>query len=637
VIAVGATDQSDAKWNYSCTGSALDLVAPSGNTDWQGDIWTTDLTGAAGVSSSDYMSVFGGTSAACPLVAGLAGLILSKDNYLYRDQVKTIIQHTAKDLGASGWDDQYGWGRIDAAAALRITLSGVLPGNEVWRGNVNLSGNVTVPNGVTLVVLGGTTVNAAGNSKIRVEGNLVSLDGATFTRTDGQWYGLEFYNGSSGSSLYGCTVQNASYGVFIYNTEVAISHCTIQNNSTGVYASCYEVGMVWNLIEDNYYGVYCANYGDPGLVPNNVIRWDSWGVRGDGTSQPYLGIYMGYNSLYGNDYYDVYSDYSGTIWAQGNWWGDYPAYPIVTGNVDYSGALSVDPNSGMGKRAKPSVSAALGTFPNVVERQDTIGVRELDAAYALMLKGQEEEALVAFQQLSSRYPDHLAGSKALVFSSRLQQKRGVDFASDLKAFDSQHPNTRAGWTAQHLLVGRLLKDGDVEEAALAAEKLIGVADSTTAKLALYDAGNISWYRLGDKDRALRHFAALKARFPGDPLTVSAMAAMGENVAEPSRQKVQATPPVTREYALLSSYPNPFNPVARIQFALPRAGVVSLVVYDVLGREVARLVEGYCDAGDHSVVWDAKSNASGTYYARFRVFDELGNLQYSRVDKLLLMR
>jgi len=116
-----------------------------------------------------------------------------------------------------------------------------------------------------------------------------------------------------------------------------------------------------------------------------------------------------------------------------------------------------------------------------------------------------------------------------------------------------------------------------------------------------------------------------------------MATLGENVAEPSRQKVQATLPVTREYALLPSYPNPFNPATRIEFALPRGGVVSLVVYDVLGREVATLADGYYDAGNHSVLWDVKSNASGTYYARFKVFDELGNVKYSRVNKLLLMR
>ncbi|HEX9657049.1 MAG TPA: S8 family serine peptidase, partial [Bacteroidota bacterium] len=205
VIAVGATDADDEIWDYSCTGSALDVVAPSGDTDFDGDIWTTDLSGSAGVSSTDYMSVFGGTSAACPLVAGLAGLILSKDSYLTNIQVQTILQHTAKDLGSSGRDDNYGWGRVDAWAALRKTYSGVLPGNEVWRGTVAVSGNVTVPSGVTLLVLPGTTISFAGNYKLRVEGKLLAVgygaeqpsNPVTFTRSGGQWYGIEFYNGNN--------------------------------------------------------------------------------------------------------------------------------------------------------------------------------------------------------------------------------------------------------------------------------------------------------------------------------------------------------------------------------------------------------------------------------------------------------
>jgi hypothetical protein len=66
------------------------------------------------------------------------------------------------------------------------------------------------------------------------------------------------------------------------------------------------------------------------------------------------------------------------------------------------------------------------------------------------------------------------------------------------------------------------------------------------------------------------------------------------------------------YALYSNYPNPFNPITTIQFDLPKSGFVSLKVYDYLGKEVSTLVDGECDAGRHSIRFDAGSLASGVY-------------------------
>jgi len=68
-------------------------------------------------------------------------------------------------------------------------------------------------------------------------------------------------------------------------------------------------------------------------------------------------------------------------------------------------------------------------------------------------------------------------------------------------------------------------------------------------------------------------------------------------------------------ALLGNYPNPFNPVTAISFQLSAISPVSLVVYDVLGREVARLVDGIQQAGYHRVNFDGSNLASGVYYYR----------------------
>ena len=68
----------------------------------------------------------------------------------------------------------------------------------------------------------------------------------------------------------------------------------------------------------------------------------------------------------------------------------------------------------------------------------------------------------------------------------------------------------------------------------------------------------------------------------------------------------------RSIQLFPAYPNPFNPTTTISYALSRASHTTLTVYDLLGREVAVLVDERVAAGDHQVVFDASRLASGVY-------------------------
>ena len=122
VITVGAIDNRGNIWNYSQRGASMDLVAPSGGVP--GNIVTTDRMGNFGYNNTNYTNTFNGTSAACPQVAGVAALMLSVRPDLTEAQVRTILQNTARDLGSAGFDNTYGYGLVDAHAAVAPRLSG---------------------------------------------------------------------------------------------------------------------------------------------------------------------------------------------------------------------------------------------------------------------------------------------------------------------------------------------------------------------------------------------------------------------------------------------------------------------------------------------------------------------------------
>ena len=150
VIAVAACNDSGTRSAYSDHGAAISVAFPS--NDYRTDtgpvprtpgIWTTDRAGRQGYNpgsptrgdaTGNYTNAFGGTSSACPGVAGAAALVLSVAPGLRADEVRGVLQRSATRIGnpedydAAGHSAHYGYGRVDAAGAVRLARAAGPPG-----------------------------------------------------------------------------------------------------------------------------------------------------------------------------------------------------------------------------------------------------------------------------------------------------------------------------------------------------------------------------------------------------------------------------------------------------------------------------------------------------------------------------
>jgi len=89
--------------------------------------------------------------------------------------------------------------------------------------------------------------------------------------------------------------------------------------------------------------------------------------------------------------------------------------------------------------------------------------------------------------------------------------------------------------------------------------------------------------------------------------------------------------IPAKFHMQQNYPNPFNPTTRIEYTLLSPGKVSLIIYNILGEEVTRLVDGEMLAGEHTAMWNASIFSSGIYFYRLRAGD------FIRTRKMVLLK
>jgi serine protease len=259
-IAVGATRYDETLSYYSNHGNGLDLVAPGGDLHaYQSDDEYADgvLQQTFSYSTSNFGYWFyQGTSMATPHVSGVAALLISAGVAFEPNEVRVALQSTAEDLGPEGWDETYGWGLVDAFAALQWTSE---PGVPV------LAAIEVSPNSVTLDEGQTQQFTAAGKDQY---GDPIDAGPITWDSND-EAVGTIDSGGLFTAVGGGTTTVSATGGTVVGTTSVTVEEVPV--------LTTIEVSPNSVTLDEGQTQQFTAagkdQYGDP--IDAGPITWDS--------------------------------------------------------------------------------------------------------------------------------------------------------------------------------------------------------------------------------------------------------------------------------------------------------------------------------------------------------------------------
>jgi subtilisin family serine protease len=621
VITVGGTAyRSDESYEIGGRGPATwEDVAPW--YDWplhpEPGLIKPDLVAPAeGVQSTLPGSAYSGetwsgTSMAAPHVAGVAALMLQRNPTLSPAGIDSVLQQTARDLGAPGKDNTYGAGAVDALAAVAAVPMDHLPNLDAVTLDADPTGDGVLDPGetATLVfsarnagvipatgVVGALTVEAS--PWVTVVTDSIPFPDAppgAETSNAGQPYELQIAadapaDGSFGLRLVLSTAEGFER-VFDLTAELGLPQWRTLDRGS-VYLTVTSRGSLGYLTGDRAEG---RGMGMVGL-PSALFTSSLWG-----------GIGVSY--LCNNDLDGVGSD--GAEWIE---------------------------------RLQPSGGVAI-----VDDGQGASGTQVFAAAFTDGGHAQPRGVTVELVAVASAETD-LAGAVVLQYAIR-------------NGGDDPLTGYRAGLFVDWDVVDALANVGAVDEAGRAVwvghpdgpvfgQAILG--DVPVSNLTLID--NVTYVfphdHVLDAHKQQMLSGSISLANASVPTDLSALAAAGpfdlapgEVVHVPFVVACGATPeaflaavaaaasggsltavepdapePLLIGPRLAQNHPNPFNPSTRIAFGLPSGGPVTVTVYDLAGRRVRELLRADLPAGDHSVRWDGRRDdgrpaAAGMYLYR----------------------
>jgi len=490
-------------------------------------------------------------------------------------------------------------------------------------------------------------------------------------------YGIKLRKSSV--NIKNCTFSNCSFGIYTWNSESDIhdnsiyncgsramyiyhSNCWIEDNTIyGEYAPttyakgihikgdydnedpiiagnlierCKSDGLLisfsspyigYNEINENQgIGLKADLYGNPEVEENEILSSGSDGMYIDDDALPILA--MGCNAFEGNTGYHVNSDQLSAINASINWWGQSPPNSgKINGNVQYSTYCYNYYCTSWGSGLSKALAAGM-TAEEIAARE------QLEKGYAFQCEKLYSQAVQEFEAVVAQYPETEEAILALVRIPVCYRKldRKNDVFSYMESVADDNQDELLGAMALSINVTKKIKDGDNDKALKDYEKIVDkFMPHDIAKEAMYGIFQI-YFEQGNEKNARKTLKEFEKEFPDDDYVVFMKIALGdvslENLPELEKgdhkndEHDVVASGIPDHFDLVKNHPNPFNPITRISFELPEAMHAKLEIFNILGQQVAVLVDREMEAGRFTEKWDGHDRngkvGGGLYLCRF---------------------
>jgi serine protease len=567
-ISVSAVRYNKTYTSYTSYGSTIDICAPGGDVtvDQNGDGYVDGVlqqthNGTNYTSFSYYF--YEGTSMACPHVAGVAALVIAKaGGSMSPSDVRAVLQNTAQDLGATGWDQYYGYGLVDANAAL----------------------NAVSGNNPPVAAFSGTPTS--GYAPLTV----TFTDASTNNPTSWSWT-----FGDGGTS----TAQNPSH------TYTSAGTYTVTLTATNAYGSDSETKTGYIVVSTAPTYPPVANFsGTPtsGNIPLTVTFTDlstynptswSWNFGDGGTSTAQnpthtytsAGTYtvtLTATNAYGSDsevktgyitasetteQCDDFNDGNYTGWgnATGTW--SISSYRL-RGNSTTTNAKITSP---FGSFTTGTITCSVAMSTGRTQRNTRIIFAYVDANNYRFIQGDD------------------VGNTWRIYER-------VNGTNTLRASWSRTISTNTWYAVTVTMAAN---------------------NSVTLKVGTTTLGS---YTFSSSKTGLVGVGYNNSNSYFDNFCVSTATGSADDWVEMSESSLPDA------FKLEQNRPNPFNPNTTISYSLTNPGHVTLEIYNILGQQVKTLVDQTQAAGPHQVEWNSTDNdghavASGIYFYRLTVGDQ----------------
>jgi len=533
--------------------------------------------------------------------------------------------------------------------------------NTTWDGQIFLDNTVTVQSGSKLTIKPNTQVFIGDGKAINVYGEL-EADGVTFTAMDNNWTGITYHSGSDGYIRNSTIEKTHEYGgaaIRIYsNNFMEIDGNTIQNltgAASGIsLINADNVYIYDNRIENTTnYGIYAYN-SDGKIFDNFIKNFTNSGIYASSYSHVVLSAisgsnYVGENSVIGGKYglqigYQAYlnagnsssfasqnriANQSGSGWAhiystsaysntaKYNYFKHYNSSstsPVTNGSLSVYPWLYTAPNPGAG-------------FKVVATEETKQTEEELLLEEAMMYKYQNnytESEKILSRLITESTEGRIIQQSLMEYAWVAQLSNDESFFKKLEGLESGFSSSINEIAAKSALAKLHYSKRAYDKALKQLDKIIEKNPDTEEEQAALIFASCVATDAGYSGRALEYYGlVINDRFKtstqsGELLELNHYMQNSMANHEGENEFDEGTDLELPKSIFLSNYPNPFNPTTTINYALPEQAGVTLKLYDLLGREVALLVNEVKDAGEYSVNFDASRLSSGVYIYQLKV-------------------